>query len=75
MTRSSRLLVPTIKPKAKGNLRADVMLLSDILQKFNNVRTGITMESSMFCNITPCSPLKVNQRFGGTCRLHLQGCR
>jgi hypothetical protein len=21
----------------------------------------------------PCSPLKVNRRFGGTCRLHLQG--
>jgi hypothetical protein len=26
-----------------------------------------------FWDITPCSPLKVNQRFGGTCRLHLQG--
>jgi hypothetical protein len=23
--------------------------------------------------IKPCSPLKVNRRFGGTCRLHLQG--
>jgi hypothetical protein len=24
---------------------------------------------------TLCSPLKVNQRFGGTCRLYLQGRR
>jgi hypothetical protein len=24
-------------------------------------------------DITPCSPLKVNRHFGGTCRLHLQG--
>jgi hypothetical protein len=24
-------------------------------------------------NITPCSPLKFNRRFRGTCRLHLQG--
>jgi hypothetical protein len=27
----------------------------------------------IFWDITPCSPLKVNRRFGGTCRLHLQG--
>jgi hypothetical protein len=28
--------------------------------------------SSIFWDITPCSPLKVNRRFGGTCRFHLQ---
>jgi hypothetical protein len=27
----------------------------------------------VFWDITPCSPLKVNRRFGGTYRLHLQG--
>jgi hypothetical protein len=27
--------------------------------------------SSLFWNITPCSPLKINRRFGGICRLHL----
>jgi hypothetical protein len=26
-----------------------------------------------FWDITPCSPLKFNRRFGRTCRLHLQG--
>jgi hypothetical protein len=34
-----------------------------------------TMKRPIFWNITPCSPLKVNQRFGGKCRLHLQGRR
>jgi hypothetical protein len=28
--------------------------------------------NSSFCDITPCIPLKVNQHFGGICRLHLQ---
>jgi hypothetical protein len=31
------------------------------------------MLSSVFWDITPCSPLKVSRCFGGTCRLHLQG--
>jgi hypothetical protein len=31
------------------------------------------MKSSIFWDITPCSPLSVNRRFGGTYRLHLQG--
>jgi hypothetical protein len=39
------------------------------------VLTVVDMKSSIFCNITPCSPLKVSRRFGGTCRLHLQGLR
>jgi hypothetical protein len=36
--------------------------------------TAVVMESSIFWNLMPCSPLKVNSRFEGTCRLHLQ-CR
>jgi hypothetical protein len=32
-------------------------------------------KSSSFRDITPYSPLKTNRRFGGTCRLHLQGRR
>jgi hypothetical protein len=31
-------------------------------------------KSSIFWDITPCSPLKLNRRFGGTCCFHLQ-CR
>jgi hypothetical protein len=33
----------------------------------------MVMKSSAFWDITPCSLLKVNWRFGGTCRIHLQG--
>jgi hypothetical protein len=32
--------------------------------------TAVVMTSSIFRDITLCSPLKVNPRFGGTCRLH-----
>jgi hypothetical protein len=37
------------------------------------VFTMVVMESTIFWDITPCSPLKFNRRFGGTYRLHLQG--
>jgi hypothetical protein len=33
------------------------------------------VKASIFWDITPCSPLKVNRRFGRTCHLHLQGRR
>jgi hypothetical protein len=33
------------------------------------------LKSSVFWDITPCSPLKVNRRFRGTYRLYLQGRR
>jgi hypothetical protein len=35
----------------------------------------VVSKSSIFWDITPFSPLKVNQGFGGTCRLHLLGQR
>jgi hypothetical protein len=31
------------------------------------------MKESIFWDITSCSPLKVNRRFGETCRFHTQG--
>jgi ATP/ADP translocase len=33
------------------------------------------MKSSVFWDVTKCSSLKVNQRFGGTCHFDLQGWR
>jgi hypothetical protein len=33
------------------------------------------MMGTIFWDITPCNPLKADQRFGGTDRLHLQGQR
>jgi hypothetical protein len=35
------------------------------------VLTAVVMKSTIFWDITPCSPLKVNRRFGGTYRLNL----
>jgi hypothetical protein len=32
-------------------------------------------KSYIFWDITPCSPLRVNRHYGGTCRLHLQDRR
>jgi hypothetical protein len=37
------------------------------------VRHLVNMKRSIFWDITPCSPLSVNRRFGGTYRFHLQG--
>jgi hypothetical protein len=31
------------------------------------------MKISVFCDIAPCSPLKVSKRFGGTSSVHLDG--
>jgi hypothetical protein len=39
------------------------------------VLTAVVMKSSVFLDITPCSPLEVSQCFGGTYRLHIQGRR
>jgi hypothetical protein len=35
----------------------------------------VDQKSTIFWDITPCSPLEVNRLFGGTYRLHLQGRR
>jgi hypothetical protein len=39
------------------------------------LETCFDMKTSIFWDIMSCSPLKVNQRCGGTCCLHLQGRR
>jgi hypothetical protein len=39
------------------------------------VLTPVVMKSTIFWDITPCSPMNVNRRFGRTYRLHLQGRR
>jgi hypothetical protein len=39
------------------------------------VLTPMVMKSSVVWDITPCSPVKVNERSAGTWRLHLQGPR
>jgi hypothetical protein len=39
------------------------------------VLTAVVMKSTIFWDITPCSPLRVNRRFGGTYCLRFQGGR
>jgi hypothetical protein len=36
--------------------------------------TAVVIKSSIFWDITPCSPLKVNRRFGETCRTLIATC-
>jgi hypothetical protein len=35
--------------------------------------TAVTMKNAVFCDVAPCRSCKINRRFGGTYRLHLQG--
>jgi hypothetical protein len=39
------------------------------------VLTAVAMKIPIFWGITPCTRLKINRVFGGTCHLHLQGRR
>jgi hypothetical protein len=39
------------------------------------VLTAVDVNSSMFRDMTPSSPLEADRHFGGTCRFHLQGRR
>jgi hypothetical protein len=42
---------------------------------WHNVDHESHIKSTIFWDITPCSPLKVSKRFGGTYRPHLHGRR
>jgi hypothetical protein len=41
-------------------------------RKVFEVLTAVVMNSFIFWDIMLCSPVKLNQCFGGTCRLHPQ---
>jgi hypothetical protein len=51
--------------KSRGKPNQDFVVGFEVL-------TAVVMKSSIFWNIRPCSPSKVNRCFDGTCRLHLQ---
>jgi hypothetical protein len=50
-----------------------MFIIFDIEDVGFEVLTAVGMKSTIFWDVTPCSPLRVNRRFGGTCRLRLQG--
>jgi hypothetical protein len=47
------------------------------MNKFSGYKVLVSavMKNLIFWDVTPSTPLKVNQRFGETYRLHLQGRR
>jgi hypothetical protein len=50
--------------------------LLPVLTRWGGGGSNIFIEkSTIFWDITPCSPLSVNRRFGGTFRFHVQGRR
>jgi hypothetical protein len=55
------------------------LLLGDYITAVKSVGfevlTAVIMKSTIFWDIPPCSPLKVNRRFGGAYHLHHQGRR
>jgi hypothetical protein len=52
------------------------MACNEMVFNGSEVLTAVVMKSTIFWDIMLCSPLRVNQRFGGgTYRLHLQGWR
>jgi hypothetical protein len=62
-----------VKPLTLDVLNVHVCITTELIVGLE-VLTAVVMKSATFCNITPCSPLKVNRRFVIIYRLHLQ-CR
>jgi hypothetical protein len=71
-TKPARIYAPTIF-KLLSEYR--LCLLNPPLTSFCyvgfEVLTAVVMKSSVFWDITPCNPLKINRHFGGTFRLHV----
>jgi hypothetical protein len=61
----------SIREAPPSNLARDIESVTEVSVVFLNQYMNI--KSTILCDITPCSPLKVNRRFGGTYRLHIQG--
>jgi hypothetical protein len=65
---------PQKSPHRRDSDRRMLVLIMISWCCFNSSNT-LFMKSTIFLNITQCSPLKVNRRFGGKYLLHLQGRR
>jgi hypothetical protein len=52
------------------------LLVNDLFgSKRYEVLTSVLIKGSIFCDLTPSSPTKVNRCFGGTYRIHLRSRR
>jgi hypothetical protein len=67
-----------MRPLAKRRYNL-VVCLEDLMKTMNNLCKLSDSHSGgygdVFCDVTPCSPMKVNRSFGGTYCLHLQNLR
>jgi hypothetical protein len=71
---SRSLPASSVTKKGTGNLQFPDRFWSLKKEFFIVFIRGIVQQNnSLFWDITPCSPLKVNRRFGGACRLNRQG--
>jgi hypothetical protein len=52
-----------------------MLQLSKVRPYLGQVQATLSMKSIIFWDMTSCSPLSFNRRFGGTYRLHLQDRR
>jgi hypothetical protein len=76
-------VLPWFFPRAGGGGRSVEIWLQTYVYTFKTgfarvgfkVLTPVVMMNTIFWDITPCSPLKVNRCSGGICDLHLQGKR
>jgi hypothetical protein len=58
----------------KGNRTSHTLAIPNKLRNVGfQTLTAVIMKSTIFWDITPCSPLKVKGRFRGAYCLHLQG--
>jgi hypothetical protein len=53
----------------------DLICIGQVYVVGFEVFTAVVMKSIIFWDMTPCSPLSFNRRFGRTYRLHLQDIR
>jgi hypothetical protein len=68
-----RMFYGTTMSTCMFQLQINLMNFDEIWYLGFEVLTSVVMKISIFWDIAPCSPLKVNRCFGGTCFLRIQG--
>jgi hypothetical protein len=68
-----RLVAPTLCDYVRHWLHRKISSEQLHVNVGSVVLKAVFMKSTIFWDITPCSPLEVNRRFGGTYSRHLQG--
>jgi hypothetical protein len=75
LTELSRFLLSSLSGRLRKVRRGEHWMWISRKSILGLLKYYIGNEESIFCDIIPWSPLKVNRHFGETCRLHFQGPR